>query len=238
LPFGAVFVGGGWVFNGVHVGVDFDFGLGVNFFTFVACDHFWEHDYRAWIVPHDRVALIFRHSLIENHFRRDEHGRFFNEGLGRDRMAALTHHEVRAVALHDLRERDEHRDALVRRDDIHNFRPGSRPNAMRTAETRAGAREGAERDHGMTPGRDQNREMPERNQNREMAPGREQNLHGSDVDRGNQEREGNKGYPGGPNNNTRDKENATKYQNQKGQPQNGEKGSGNDSKNNKDRNGN
>lgn len=229
LPFGAVLVGGGWVFNGVHVGVDFDFGLGVNFFTFVGYDHFWEHDFRAFIVPRDRVALIFRHSLIENHFRRDEHGRFIDAGMPRDRMAALTHHDIRPVALHDLRERDEHRNALARRDDIHNFRPGSRPNAVRTAETRAGAREGAERDRKMTPGRDQNREI---------APGRDQNLRGPEMDRGNQEREGIKGYPGGPNNNTRDKENATKYQNQRGQPQNGEKGGSNDSKNNKDRNGN
>lgn len=217
LPAGAVFVDGGWVFNGAHVGVDFDFGLGVGFFTFVSCDHFWEHNYRLWVVPHDRVIVIFRHSRFEDHFRRDEHGRFINVGLDRQRMAVLTHHEIHAEAVHDLREHEEHRNALARREDIHSFRPGGRPNAMRKAEARPGAREEAERNHEMT--REGN-----------------QPARGSAMDRGNQERPADKGFPGGPNNNSRDRANAVKYQ--KGQPQSGEKSAGNDSRNNKDRNGN
>jgi hypothetical protein len=220
LPVGAVFVGGGWAFNGVHVGVDFDFGLSVNFFTFVGCDHFWEHDYRAWIVPHDRVVLVFRHSEIENHFRRDEHGRFFNEGLGRDRMAALTHHEIHATALHDVREREEHRNAMARRDDIHDFKAGAKPNAKRTAETKPGPKEGAERDHETTPGRNQTTRAPE-------------------MERGNQEPAGNRisRYPGEPSNYGREPANAAKYQ--KGQPSTPNVGKGGeDSRNNKDRNGN
>ena len=138
LPPGAVFVDGGWVFRGAHVGVDFDFGLGAGFFTFVAYDHFWDHDFRHWIVPHDRLALIYRHSLIENRFRRDEHGRFINEGLARDRMAALTHHDVRPMAVQDLRRQEEQRNALVRRDDLRDFKPGAKPNALRNAEVRPG----------------------------------------------------------------------------------------------------
>jgi len=74
LPVGAVFVEGGWRFHGARVAVDFDFGLGVDFFTFVGCDHFWEHDYRRFIVPRDRVVFVFRRSVIENHYR-FEHGR-------------------------------------------------------------------------------------------------------------------------------------------------------------------
>lgn len=230
LPYGAVFVGGGWVFNGVHVGVDFDFGLGVNFFTFVGCDHFWEHDFRVWVVPHDRVELIFRHSVIEDHFRRDEHGRFVNEGLARDRMAALTHHEIHAVALHDVREREEHRNVLARREDIHEFKAGAKPNAMRTAEAKTGTREGAEREHEMTPGKNPAARTPEM----------ERGNRGPETERGKQEPGENRisHYPGAQNNNGRESGNAAKYQ--KGQPpaQNGGKGGGNDSRDNKDRNGN
>lgn len=132
LPPGAVFVNGGWEFHHVRVGVDFDFALGLNFFTFVGYDHFWDHDFRHFIVSGDRLAFIYRRSVIENRYHLD-HGRFINDGLGRDRMAALTHHEIRAEAVHDLRVREEQRNVLARRDDIHNYRPGAKPDGRRIA---------------------------------------------------------------------------------------------------------
>lgn len=131
LPPGAVFVDGGWMFHGAHVGVDFDFGLGAGFFTFVSYDHFWEHDFRNFLVPHDRLALVFRQSVFENHYRMD-HGRFINDGLNHDRMAAFTHHDIRPMAAQDLRRQEEQRNVEARRDDLHGFKPGNtRPNAMR-----------------------------------------------------------------------------------------------------------
>jgi len=126
LPPEAVFqVGVGLSFHG-RVGVDLDFGLGAGFFSFVGYDHFWEHDFRRWVVPRDRVGIIFRGSRLENGFR-IANGRFINEGPGRDRIALLTHHDVRVerVAVHDFGHdrgfgaghgehvapgRDEHRD--------------------------------------------------------------------------------------------------------------------------------
>jgi hypothetical protein len=78
-------------------------------------------------VPRERLGLVYAHSRIENHYRMD-HGRFINEGLDRERMAALTHHEVRVAAARDLREREEHRNAIARRDDIHDFKRGDKPN--------------------------------------------------------------------------------------------------------------
>jgi hypothetical protein len=113
LPVGALFVDGGWAFNGVHVGFDFDFGLRASFFTFVDCNHFWERDLRLFVLPHDRLELVFRRSMIDSHYRLD-HGRFINEGLGRDRMAALTHHEIKVVALRDIKEKEEHRNLEAR----------------------------------------------------------------------------------------------------------------------------
>jgi hypothetical protein len=139
LPPGAIFVDGGWIFNGTPVGVDFDFGLGAGFFTFVAYDHFWEHDFRHFIVPRDRLGFVFRRSVFENHYRMD-HGRFINDGLNHDRMAAFTHHDIRPMAVHDLRQQDERRDAQVRRDDVHDFHPGNtRPDAMKTVAPDHGA---------------------------------------------------------------------------------------------------
>ena len=132
LPPGAVLVDGGWMYHGARVGVDFDFGLDAGFFTFVGYDHFWEHDYRRFVVPHDRVEFIYRHSVYENHYRMD-HGRFVNEGLNRDRMASFTHHDIRPRAAQDLRHEEERRNVEVRHDDLHSYHPGNtRPNGMKT----------------------------------------------------------------------------------------------------------
>jgi hypothetical protein len=142
LPPGAVFVDGGWRYGGVAVAADFDFGLGVNFFTFVPNDHFWEHDYRRWVVPHDRVEFFYRHSEIENHYRYD-HGVFVNVGFGRDRIAVLTHRDVRDIRVadfHEVRRHEEVQHIMVRRDDLHAFHPGARPDARGfAADHRAGA---------------------------------------------------------------------------------------------------
>jgi hypothetical protein len=132
LPPGAVFVDGGWMFHGAHVGVDFDFGLGAGFFTFVGYDHFADRDYRRFVVPHDRLVVIYRHSTLENHYRVD-HGRFVNEGVNRERMAALTHHDFHPVAAQELRHQEEQRNVEARNDDLHSFKAGNtKPNAMRT----------------------------------------------------------------------------------------------------------
>jgi hypothetical protein len=98
LPPGAVFVDGGWMFHGVRYGVDFDFGLGANFFVFVGYDHFHDgffrmrgHEY-AFHVPRERVREVYGRSVLRNEFRRDAYGRLVNDGIGRDRIERLTNH--------------------------------------------------------------------------------------------------------------------------------------------------
>jgi hypothetical protein len=121
LPPGAVFKPGvGLWFNG-HLAVDVDFGLGAGLFVFVPYGHFWEHNLHAFILPRERVEIVFGRSFIRNGYR-CEHGRFVVEGLGRERMATLTHHEIRVgepgphdkVRAHEEAERrtlhDEHKD--------------------------------------------------------------------------------------------------------------------------------
>ena len=70
-------------------------------FTFVAYDRFWDHNLRGYIVPHDRAEFVYRHSVIRNGYRFD-HGRFIVEGIGRERIGSLSHHEVRVeeVVIH------------------------------------------------------------------------------------------------------------------------------------------
>jgi hypothetical protein len=123
LPPGAVFVGGGWTFNGLAVGVGFDFGLGASYFTFVDFGHFWVHDYRTCIVPRDRLRLIYQRSTCDNRFRED-HGRFFNEGLDRFRVAEYSHHDIQPEREQDLRRESEQRHQTDFRNVNHGSNPG------------------------------------------------------------------------------------------------------------------
>ena len=94
LPPSAVFRAGVGLWFGGRVAVDVDFGLGADAFTFVAYDHFWDRNLRGFLVPRDRLGHIFERSVVLNGYRM-EHGRFLVEGLGRERVASLTRHDVR-----------------------------------------------------------------------------------------------------------------------------------------------
>jgi hypothetical protein len=88
------------MFHGVRVGLDFDIGLGEACFTFVGYDHFHEgffrmrgHEWR-YHIDRERMHGFYGRSVIRNDFRRDEHGRFVNNGIGRDRMERVTRGRV------------------------------------------------------------------------------------------------------------------------------------------------
>lgn len=125
LPPGTVFVGGVWMHHGVRVAVDYDFGLAPGYFTFVAYDHFWERDYRRFIVPHDRVIFLFHRSVFENHFV-FEHGRFIHVGLDRERMAHFTGREIHAENIHAIRAIEVHEHIEQRQNDRAIIRGGGR----------------------------------------------------------------------------------------------------------------
>jgi hypothetical protein len=96
LPPGSDFVDGALMFNGAAVALDYDFGLHEDSFTFVDYDHFHERYFRLrgreylHHIDADRRREFYRRSVIRNEFRRDEHGRFVNNGIGRDRVEHLT----------------------------------------------------------------------------------------------------------------------------------------------------
>jgi hypothetical protein len=106
LPPSAVFVAGvGLMFNS-QLAVDVDFGLPWDAFVFVGYDHFWDRGYRGLFLDRYRVREFYGRSFIRNGYR-FENGRFRVEGVGRDRIGHLTHRNVRAVNVHNLRAREE-----------------------------------------------------------------------------------------------------------------------------------
>jgi hypothetical protein len=107
LPPSAVFKAGVGLWFGGRAAVDVDFGLGLEMFTFVPYDHFWDHDLRVRLLPRERARVIFRRSVIMNGYRVDR-GRLIVEGLGRERMAVLTHREIRVeqARMRDMRIRE------------------------------------------------------------------------------------------------------------------------------------
>jgi len=128
LPPGAVFMNGDWFFRGARVGVDFDFGLGAGFFTFVGYDHFWEHNYRLWVVPHDRMYFAYHHSAVVFGYRYD-HGVFVDVGLPHDRMVVYTHRDFHPTPWGDMRHQEEMHNAWQRDHDIHDYHSGGHPDA-------------------------------------------------------------------------------------------------------------
>jgi hypothetical protein len=104
LPPAAEFRAGiGLSFRG-RVGVDLDFGLAPEAFTFVAYDRFWDHDIHRYMLPRERAEFVFRGSIVMNGYRVD-HGRFIVEGVGRERIGLYTHREIHEERpmIHDAR---------------------------------------------------------------------------------------------------------------------------------------
>jgi hypothetical protein len=85
-----------------RLAADVDFGLAPDLFVFIPFDHFWARDYLAFRAPLWRVHDLFRVSILANHYG-FVGGRFVFDGIGRDRIGLLTHHEVRAerIEFHD-----------------------------------------------------------------------------------------------------------------------------------------
>jgi hypothetical protein len=104
LPPGAIFQPGVGVFWNGRLAVDVDFGLGPDAFVFIPFDHFWEHDYRAFLAPSWRLPELFRVSIVANGYR-FVGGHFVIGGIGRDRIGLLTHRDVAVgrIDFHDAR---------------------------------------------------------------------------------------------------------------------------------------
>jgi hypothetical protein len=94
LPWGVEFrVGLGLYWHGGLVVAGVDFGLGFGAFVFVGSDHFWGGNYNRYVFDRVTFARIFRTQQFHAGYRM-EGGHLMAEGLGRDHMSQITHHEV------------------------------------------------------------------------------------------------------------------------------------------------
>ncbi|EEF62910.1 DUF6600 domain-containing protein [Pedosphaera parvula] len=91
----------GYRFNGVSVRADFDFGLRLDHFTFVAVNHFGDRDLGHYRLPPTEVKNVYNHTTIINNYV-VENKTIVNRGLPVERVSAATHKEFTKVTIRDL----------------------------------------------------------------------------------------------------------------------------------------
>ena len=91
----------GYRFNGVQVGLNFDFGLRPDHFTFIALRDFHDHDFAHRRLPPTEVTKIYNHTTIINNYV-VQNNTVVNQGIKVDRVQAATHTEFRKVAIRDV----------------------------------------------------------------------------------------------------------------------------------------
>ncbi|HEY5232173.1 MAG TPA: DUF6600 domain-containing protein [Verrucomicrobiae bacterium] len=94
--------GAGFFYNGVAVSAGFDFGIGVNFFTFVPTRDFCDPHPRRFRVAPGQVTKFYSRTAIINDFHVDSrsHG-IINGGIPPQRITAVTRTEIHPVAIRE-----------------------------------------------------------------------------------------------------------------------------------------
>ncbi len=94
--------GVGIVFNGAVVSAGFDFGIGVNFFTFVPTRNFCDRHPDRFRVHRDQAATIFNRTTVINNFNFDGHNRtIINNGIQPERISAVSKTKIPRLAIHE-----------------------------------------------------------------------------------------------------------------------------------------
>jgi hypothetical protein len=143
LPFGVEFRAGlGLYWHGALVVDGVGFGLGFDSYVFVGSDHFWGGDYNRYAFDRGRAREFYDHSQFHAGYRM-EGGHLMAEGLGREHISEITHHEVvehkvvemrRAEQTHDFAIRTAEHKELTRAPE--RGREPGRPEASRSPEAR------------------------------------------------------------------------------------------------------
>jgi hypothetical protein len=101
LPLHAVFdENSGFLYNGVRVGANFDFGLPAQCFTFVALGDFCAPDLGHHRLGQPDVDRIYARTSIINDYR-FANKTVVNRGMPVERVAAVTHADLRPIAIRD-----------------------------------------------------------------------------------------------------------------------------------------
>jgi hypothetical protein len=91
----------GYRFNGVHVGVEFDFGLHANHYTFIPLHDFHRHDLGHRRLPPTEVTRVYNHTTIVNNYVVNNNT-IVNQGVKVDRVNAATRTQFRKVPIRDV----------------------------------------------------------------------------------------------------------------------------------------
>ena len=101
-PFAAFVSGIGFTYRGAAVAVDFDFGLGVDFFTFVPTKNFCDPHPRRYRVAPREVTQFYGRTTVINNYDVDRGNRnFINHGIDPGRITAVTRTEIHPVAIRE-----------------------------------------------------------------------------------------------------------------------------------------
>ena len=92
----------GWRFNGVSVGANFDFGLGINAFAFVGFGDFCSHDLGHRRLPPARVTTIYHQTTIINNYVVNNNT-IVHRGIPIERVTAASHVPVPRATVSDWR---------------------------------------------------------------------------------------------------------------------------------------
>ncbi len=94
--------GTGIVFNGAVVSAGFDFGIGVNFFTFVPTRNFCDPHPGHFRVPRTQVTVIFNRTTVINNFNVNSHNHtVVNNGIPPQRITAVSKTPIHQIAIRD-----------------------------------------------------------------------------------------------------------------------------------------
>jgi hypothetical protein len=119
LPWGVDFRPGlGLYWHGALLADGVGIGLGFNAYVFVGADHFWGGDYHRYAFDHERARDFYAHSEFHAGYRM-EGGHLRAEGLGRDHMREITHHEIVEHRATEMRRTEEHHDFAKRVEEHH-----------------------------------------------------------------------------------------------------------------------
>jgi Family of unknown function (DUF6600) len=103
LPPGAHFEAGvGFRFHNAAVGVNFDFDLNPEWFSFVEIGHFYDPHPHLHGLPAARVKEIYKQTRVVNDYVAGPNHTVINHGLAVNRVAAAGRREIRPVIIREL----------------------------------------------------------------------------------------------------------------------------------------
>ncbi|MEI6781785.1 MAG: DUF6600 domain-containing protein [Verrucomicrobiota bacterium] len=91
----------GWRYNGVRVGANFDFGLGINAFAFVSFGDFGNHDLGHRRFPPERVRTVYNQTTIINNYVVNNNT-IVHRGIPIERVSAASRVPVTRATVRDL----------------------------------------------------------------------------------------------------------------------------------------